>query len=57
LKSQENDATDAEAIREALSHPGMSLCQAKSIEQHDLHSLLSQLRKALRRRSKTTTRC
>jgi transposase len=57
LKSQKNDANDAEAIREALSHPGMSLCQAKSIEQHDLHSLLSQLRKALRRRSKTTTRC
>jgi len=28
LKSQENDANDAEAIREALSHPGMSLCQA-----------------------------
>jgi len=27
LKSQKNDANDAEAIREAQSHPGMSLCQ------------------------------
>ncbi|HVR21686.1 MAG TPA: hypothetical protein VMU26_00010 [Candidatus Polarisedimenticolia bacterium] len=54
---QKNDANDAEAICEALSPFRHELVPSKSNKQHDLHFLLRQVRKALRRRSKTTTRC
>lgn len=39
LKSQKNDANDAEAICEAVSRPNMRLVQSKSIEQQDLQAL------------------
>jgi Transposase len=37
LKSQKNDANDAEAICEAVSRPNMRFVPNKSIEQQDLH--------------------
>jgi len=39
LKSQKNDANDAEAICEAVSRPNMRFVPSKSIEQQDLQAL------------------
>lgn len=39
LKSQKNDANDAEAIAEAVSRPSMRFVPKKSIEQQDLQAL------------------
>src|SRR5438128_2538209 len=39
LKSQKNDANDAEAICEAVSRPSMRFVPSKSIEQQDLQAL------------------
>jgi transposase len=39
LKSQKNDANDAEAICEAVSRPNMRFVPSKSIEQQDLQVL------------------
>ena len=39
VKSQKNDATDAEAICEAMSRPGMRYVAAKSIEQQDIQAI------------------
>src|ERR1700761_1211798 len=39
VKSQKNDANDAEAICEAVSRPSMRFVPAKSIEQQDLQAL------------------
>lgn len=39
LKSQKNDANDAEAICEAVSRPNMRFVPNKSIEQQDLQAL------------------
>jgi transposase len=39
LKSQKNDANDAEAICEALSRPNMRFVPGKPIEQQDLQAL------------------
>jgi hypothetical protein len=39
LKSQKNDANDAEAIAEAVSRPNMRFVPKKSIEQQDLQAL------------------
>jgi transposase len=39
VKSQKNDATDAEAICEAMSRPGMRFVAIKTLEQHDIQTL------------------
>lgn len=39
LKSQKNDANDAEAICEAVSRPNMRFVPAKTIEQQDMQAL------------------
>jgi transposase len=39
LKSQKNDANDAESICEAVSRPSMRFVPAKSVEQQDLQAL------------------
>ena len=39
VKSQKNDTTDAEAICEAMSRPGMRYVAIKSLEQQDIQSL------------------
>ncbi len=39
VKSQKNDATDAEAICEAMSRPGMRFVSPKAIEQQDIQAL------------------
>jgi len=39
VKSQKNDATDAEAICEAMSRPGMRYVAAKTIEQQDIQAI------------------
>jgi len=39
LKSQKNDANDAEAIAETVSRPSMRFVPKKSIEQQDLQAL------------------
>lgn len=39
VKSQKNDATDAEAICEAMSRPGMRYVAIKSIEQQDIQAI------------------
>jgi transposase len=39
LKSQKNDANDAEAICEAVSRPNMRFVLSKTIEQQDLQAL------------------
>jgi transposase len=39
LKSQKNDANDAEAICEAVSRPNMQFVPSKSIQQQDLQAL------------------
>jgi transposase len=39
VKSQKNDVTDAEAICEAMSRPGMRYVAAKSVEQQDIQSI------------------
>lgn len=46
LKSEKNDANDAEAICEAVSLPSMRFVLSKSVEQQDLqasHRLLSRM--------------
>ena len=39
VKSQKNDATDAEAICEAMSRPGMRFVGVKTLEQQDIQAL------------------
>jgi transposase len=39
VKSQKNDATDAEAICEAMSRPGMRFVAPKTVEQQDIQSI------------------
>ena len=39
VKSQKNDATDAEAICEAMSRPGMRFVAVKTIEQQDIQAI------------------
>ena len=39
VKSNKNDAVDAEAICEAVQRPSMRFVPVKSIEQHDIQSL------------------
>ena len=39
VKSQKNDATDAEAICEAMSRPGMRTVGIKTLEQQDIQSI------------------
>ncbi len=39
VKSQKNDATDAEAICEAMSRPGMRFVAVKSVEQQDIQAV------------------
>lgn len=39
LKSQKNDANDAEAICEAVSRPNMRFVPAKTVEQQDMQAL------------------
>ncbi len=39
VKSQKNDATDAEAICEAMSRPGMRFVTPKTVEQQDIQSI------------------
>jgi transposase len=39
VKSQKNDATDAEAICEAMSRPGMRYVAVKSVEQQDIQAI------------------
>jgi len=39
VKSQKNDATDAEAICEAMSRPGMRFVGTKTLEQQDIQAL------------------
>jgi len=39
VKSQKNDATDAEAICEAMSRPGMRYVAVKSVEQQDIQAV------------------
>ena len=39
VKSQKNDATDAEAICEAMSRPGMRFVAPKTLEQQDIQSI------------------
>jgi transposase len=39
VKSQKNDATDAEAICEAMSRPGMRFVGIKTLEQHDIQAI------------------
>jgi transposase len=39
VKSQKNDANDAEAICEAVTRPHMRFVPQKSVEQQDLHCL------------------
>jgi transposase len=39
VKSNENDANDAEAICEAVTRPSMRFVPAKSVEQQDIQSL------------------
>jgi transposase len=47
VKSNKNDATDAEAICEAMSRPGMRFVSVKTIDQQDVqaaHRIRSELR-------------
>ena len=39
VKTQKNDATDAEAICEAMSRPGMRFVSTKTIEQQDIQAI------------------
>lgn len=39
VKSQKNDATDAEAISEAMSRPGMRYVSIKTVEQQDIQAV------------------
>jgi transposase len=39
VKSQKNDATDAEAICEAMSRPGMRYVAVKTVEQQDIQAI------------------
>ena len=39
VKSQKNDATDAEAICEAMSRPGMRFVSIKTLEQQDIQAM------------------
>jgi len=39
VKSQKNDATDAEAICEAMSRPGMRFVSIKTVEQQDIQAI------------------
>ena len=39
VKSQKNDATDAEAICEAMSRPGMRFVAVKTVEQQDIQAI------------------
>jgi transposase len=39
VKSHKNDATDAEAICEAMSRPGMRFVPVKTVEQQDIQAL------------------
>jgi transposase len=44
VKSNKNDANDAEAICEAMSRPGMRFVTVKTVEQHDCMDLGTPLR-------------
>ena len=39
VKSQKNDVTDAAAICEAMTRPGMRFVAVKTIEQQDIQSI------------------